>query len=83
MYENFGMSSKMSSKQKVLAKLQPWEKVNKEKSVYVRVSKKAIDGVVKTVMACEADGGMKQEFTEKQTFLDYVGKLVDSIEKQL
>jgi len=82
-YENFGMSSKMSSKERVIAKLQPWEKHNKEKNIHINIGKKAIDGVVRTVMACNADGNIKQEFTEKQAFLDYLGKVIDSIEKQL
>jgi hypothetical protein len=82
-YSSFGMSTKMSSKSKVMAKLQPWEKQNKEAGFYVRISKKSIDGVVKTVFSCDVNGGMKQEFTSIEAFEEYIEKVVESIGKQL
>lgn len=82
-YSGFGMSSKMSSKEKVLGKLSKWEKQNKEAGFYVRISKKSIDGVVKTVFSCDVDGVMKQEFTSIEAFEEYIEKVVESIGKQL
>lgn len=90
-YSSFGMSSKMSSKDRVLGKLNKWEK--QEQSVYIgiNIKKKIVDGKTVTVMSVDRSGPcspgekrpLPQEFTDMEKFEEYLETMVESIGKQL